>query len=424
MTWFTINTSTRGKGEPVSATQPGMELAKAPRRGGSLHFDGADVFAISVTAPVVIGLGWSLFHQGHDVADAWKPELVWLIAICVLNLLDIPNLYGLKFAPDVPLIAAVAVFFSPSIAASIVFLASCDPRELTGKIRPITTLFNRSQVALSVFLASVAAHAVGQLGTSHAVLAAQTLISLVVSLGVNYLLVGVMSSLREHAGPSRVAAMMQLGRPADFAATIAAWSTMAFLLSAAYEVISWWAVVAFCVPSVLGRQVLSRSQQLVKSEAALESKQETVRQLSERVAFERRDERIMISSQLHDEVLQPLFRVSLLCSVVHEDLSSGMLLSLEEDVPALKGACDHASSVLRRFIKDLRTSPIGSRGLPETIIGLARELQSRSQARITTSLTDVGDPPELVQLALYQVVKEALLNAVHHSKAPPESQSS
>jgi signal transduction histidine kinase len=192
---------------------------------------------------------------------------------------------------------------------------------------------------------------------------------------------------------------------------------MAFLLSAAYEIASGWAVIAFCVPAVMGRQVLERSQQLINSQAALETKQEAVRELSELTGIERRDERLMISSHLHDEVLQPLFQVSLLCSVVHEDLASGMLLSLEEDVPALRAACDHASGILRRFINDLRNAPLGSRGLPETINGLVRELQRQSQANVSFHVADVGDPSESIQLALYQVVKEALMNAVHHSQA-------
>jgi signal transduction histidine kinase len=400
----------------MSSSRSGMEVAKAPS-GGRLPLSAADLFAIAVSIPVVLGLGWSLANNQEVLASSWKPELAWLLAIALLNLLDIPNLYGLKLAPDVPLMAAVGVFFDPTMAAGIAFLGSWDQRELTGRIRPLTTVFNRSQVALSVFLGSVAAHAVGHLGPSLTILAAQALASLIVCLGANYLLVGFMSSLVEHAGPSRVASMMRLGRPLDFVATILAWGMMAFLLAAAYEVVSWWAVVAFCVPAVLGRQVLARSQQLLKSEAALEAKQEMVKQLSERVAFERREERVTISSQLHDDVLQPLFRVSLLCSVVHEDLANGMLLSLEEDVPALRMACDHASGVLRRFIKDLRTSPIGSRGLPETITALTRELQGRSQATLVTHIADVGDPPELVQLAAYQVLKEALLNAVHHAKA-------
>src|SRR5262249_42737501 len=175
-----------------SSTRSGMEAAKAPSNGGGLHLSGADLFAIAVSAPVVLGLGWLLSQNQQAVANAWRPELVWLLAIVMLNLLDVPNLYGLKLAPDVPLMAAVAVFFNPTIAASIAFLGSWDQRELTGRIRPLTTVFNRSQVALSVFLASLAAHSVGQLGPSLTTLAAQTLAALVVCLGANYLLVGLM----------------------------------------------------------------------------------------------------------------------------------------------------------------------------------------------------------------------------------------
>ncbi len=357
----------------MATRQPSIGFASTPGNGNRFRLSGADIYAICISFPVTLGLGWTLVHEGGLLTSSWKIMLVWLSALIVLNLLDLPNTYGLKLAPDLPVSSVLAVFFAPGMAACMAFVGSCDRREFTGAIRPTTTLFNRSQVALSIFFASLAAHAVAGPDSAIPILAAQTTLALAVSLCFNYLLVDLMSSLTVHVPPWRAVAMMRLGRPWDFSATIIAWATMAFLLAAAYEVASGWAVVAFCIPAVMGRQVLARSQQLMNSEAALETKQEAVRELSELSGIERRDERLMISSHLHDDVLQPLFQVSLLCSVVKEDLANGMLLSLEEDVPVLKEACDHASGVLRRFIDDLRNSPLGSRGLPETITGLVRD---------------------------------------------------
>lgn len=138
--------------------------------------------------------------------------------------------------------------------------------------------------------------------------------------------------------------------------------------------------------------------------------------LSARIADERRDERLTVAAGLHDEVLPPLYQVHLMGQVLRQDLASGRLLALEDDLPELLRATEYASQAMRVIIRNLRRSSIGAAGLAETLRLLARSLEAESGARIRLELEEVGGSP-LVQLLAYQIAREALRNAVRHAQA-------
>ena len=102
--------------------------------------------------------------------------------------------------------------------------------------------------------------------------------------------------------------------------------------------------------------------------------------------------------------------------VLRQDLASGRLLALEEDLPALLGATESASDSMRELIRSLRDSPLGTGGLPETLRLLVRYLERESTVRISLSCERVGGTP-LIQLLAYQVAREAIRNALRHAKA-------
>jgi signal transduction histidine kinase len=89
---------------------------------------------------------------------------------------------------------------------------------------------------------------------------------------------------------------------------------------------------------------------------------------------------------------------------------------LEEDLPTLPGATEAASESMRALIRSLRDSPLGTGGLAETLRLVVRYMEQESTARIALSCERVGATP-LVQLLAYQVTREALRNALRHSKA-------
>ena len=90
---------------------------------------------------------------------------------------------------------------------------------------------------------------------------------------------------------------------------------------------------------------------------------------------------------------------------------------MEKDIQLLQTACALASVKVRDTISSLRGSPIGMKGLSPSLKSLARDVQSQTRVEIRAHVEDVGEPPPTTVLAVYQVVKEALLNAIKHSRA-------
>jgi signal transduction histidine kinase len=192
---------------------------------------------------------------------------------------------------------------------------------------------------------------------------------------------------------------------------------MGMLLVAAENSLGTLAIVVFMGPALIGRQVLDRSRSTLVAEAAVRMKQRAVTELSSRIFEERRDERERIASNLHDEVVQPLYQVSLMCDVVKQDTASGRLLELDKDVPLLNLTVGLASKNLRNVIGRLRNSPVGIRGLASTLRGLVKDLEVQSNVSVQQSIESVHIQDPALQLTIYQVAKEALTNAVRHARA-------
>jgi two-component system nitrate/nitrite sensor histidine kinase NarX len=149
---------------------------------------------------------------------------------------------------------------------------------------------------------------------------------------------------------------------------------------------------------------------------AYRSKQVALEQLSNRIQDERTDERRLIAADLHDEVMQPLFKVSLLGHVLKTDLATGRLLAMDQDLPELLMAAEVASNSLRDLIGDLRKSTLGRGGLTPALKSLAQGLSTEVAPTVHVNIHDVsGD--DRTELAIYQIAKEALSNAISHSKA-------
>ncbi len=68
-------------------------------------------------------------------------------------------------------------------------------------------------------------------------------------------------------------------------------------------------------------------------------------------------------------------------------------------------------------MKDLRASPIGLRGLASAASALAKDVQAAYPGVVSTKVDAAGALDPQLQLVAYQVCKEALMNAAHHSRA-------
>ncbi len=374
------------------------------------------IFTGALVTPVAVALGWHLVSRHRELAQAAPELLLWAAVLVFLNALDIRTARGARLAADVPIAAAACVLFDPLTAGLLVFVGSLDSRELKGETTLTMALANRSQVALGVILASASAqpwvHSRG-LG-SNAIACA---VALAVWILENYLVVALGISLAQERPFKDSLASLRLGRTVDSALALGAWALIAYLQVTVYDDVGHWTVIAFSLLAVLARQVLATSDSIVQTEERVERQRQAIASITDRIADERKDERIRIASHLHDEVIQPLFQLSLLCEVAKLDLAAGRLLDLDEDVPALVAACGEATEKAREMVRDLRVSPLGSKGLTSTLRGLARSLQSDLRTKVTAEIDEVDHLDSKLQLVIYQICKEALANAAHHARA-------
>jgi signal transduction histidine kinase len=342
--------------------------------------------------------------------------LPWFLLIAVASLIPIHGWKATRLIADAPASIAAALVLSPLEAALLGFLASFDAKEFRGTISLPKTLFNRSQIGILLAGASAAVHQLSDRPANSQWIIPLALLAFGVYTALNYLLVGTAIYLEYEVRISRILRKLYLGVQDDFLVTSVSWAVLGAMLALLYEQIHPYAIIAFLAPTLLSQRALLRSQALVDTHKAYRSKDRALKVLSEQIFQERRDERRMIAADLHDEVLQPLFRVTLMAQVLKADLATGRLLELEQDIPELLTAAEIASNTLRELIGDLRRSPLGRGGLQAAVPRLVAWLSEQSSFKTHTDVGEIELAPG-TQLSVYQILKEALINAVQHAAA-------
>lgn len=154
-------------------------------------------------------------------------------------------------------------------------------------------------------------------------------------------------------------------------------------------------------------------QQLRRSEAALQTSYDRIRNLGWRLLKAQEEERSRIARELHDDISQQLavltIELKLLRRAAHGNDESAA-------AEALKRAEEIGTSV-HDLSHRLHPARLRVLGLVEALEGLKREL---SQPGVTITFTHESVPtplpPELT-LSLYRIVQEGLQNALKHGKA-------
>lgn len=383
------------------------------RRPGGVSINAVFAIGCAIWVPL---LGFLLVSQWRTVVRPDLPELVpWTCVVLASWLLPLRSWHAELFAADFPVMTAAALIFSPAEAAAISFIGSVDPSELR-KSELFKTLFNHSQISCSWFAASFVAHTVAHTPTAAPILVPVALLAILVDTLVNYVLVVYPLSLQLGSPLRRALSHLHVGSWSDFGLAFLAGGSMGAMLAVLYEKTGPWIVPVFLAPALLTRQALLRSQMLIELDHAFKDRETALQHVADEVDRERTDERRLIAADLHDEVLQPLFRVSLFAQVLRRDLAHGKLLELEEDLPQLVSATDEASSTVRDLVGDLRRSGLGRGGLREALTRLVAVTQSQTRIHLHQAVEDV-EPNPRAQLALYQIAKEALGNAMRHSRA-------
>jgi signal transduction histidine kinase len=352
---------------------------------------------------------------GRDALDDHVGQIaLWAAVAAAGDLLAVRPGKGISLSMSLPVTLAAAMLLPPAEACLIGFLGCLDISELKGESTISRVVFNRCQVGFSVMAASFVFHASpGSLDQWPTVLI-WSLLALSADAACNILLIIPAISLRDRVSP-RVSLIRMFGPvPTESLPLYCSMALVAPLLAVAYQAGGPSGLLVSMIPLALARASLIHAQQLHHAEARIESKDVALRRAIEQIAQERRDERLVVAGELHDEVLPPIFKVHLMGQVLRQDLASGRLLDLDADLPELLIATEAAQRAIREVLRDMRKSPLGPGGLRPTIELLAQQLEATSHVRLVLSLDRVGGT-ELAQLVVYQVAREAMANAAKYT---------
>lgn len=403
----------------MSVTTMHLDVAqKSPRPSRSRVPEplAARLLEWAVFVPVLTALTLVALHDWQRISSHFAELLAWVGLAAAADLMPVPLQRNLVLALSFPVLLGAGMVYPAPLVGLIAFFGSMDQRELRREVSLPHGLYNRSQVALSSVAASAIFHSLhGDVDLLPWVVPV-ALIALVVDVLVNFAMVGLATHLGSRMSFAAFLQAVHGGSPAEFLTGYGCFGLLAVLLSIVFEQSGTWGLVVFFIPILLARRMFVRGRRLQDALGIVSDKDRAFKTVSERIGDERRDERLNVAAGLHDEVLPPLYKVHLMGQVLRQDLATGQLLLLEDDLPELLRATEVASDSLRSLIRDLRRSPVGRGGLTETIRLFAESLKVDSNAVFELDLEEVGGSP-FVELLTYQVAREAMRNAVRHSGA-------
>jgi len=125
---------------------------------------------------------------------------------------------------------------------------------------------------------------------------------------------------------------------------------------------------------------------------------------------------MQIAAYLHDDLAQMLFRLTLQVEMAKKRLRQGDFDAVHRDLDGITETKQQTSDAIRALIRDLHRSPIGRKGLGEAIQSFAEDISKGHRTTITADVMEVSLPPP-IQLLIYQIAREAAMNALKHAEA-------
>lgn len=369
---------------------------------------------VSIAAVGLLAL--EITRDPGSVSDAIPAALVWLLAVALADLFSVPVWGSVVLSLSFPVLIAAGIVFPPAVAGLLALLGSGEPRELRREITFGRAAFNRSQIALSTMSAAFVFQWLDADPADWPRVLGITALALLSDTFVNLALVMLAVRLTTGRGVREISDEILLNRPAERITDYLSVGLMAPVLALLFVEAGTWGLLGVLGPVVLAHQLFSSHRELRDASSAVQRKSRALAEAVSHVAEERRQERLFVAGDLHDEVLQPLYKVHLMGQVLRRDLESGRLLDLDTDLPGLLEATEAAQTAIRQILRDLRSSTISSKGLEGTIRLFVAEFQERTGMELSLSIEDVRGS-SLSELVAFQVVREGLTNIEKYSGA-------
>jgi signal transduction histidine kinase len=380
----------------------------------------AEVRSVRVGAAVlfvvVVSLISGLWMDGEPLID-WS-SLPWLALVFLSSVLPVGEQQGSPYLIlDLPILLACSFVLGPASAGLIALLGATSPQELRGRMSISRLVWNHSQIAMSVIAAGLVFMGLGGDSREWPAVLLVAELALVADAAINYFLVALIYSLASGQQIRSVVRTLFIGTPRFFAVFYLGLGIVAAMMAALYIHIGISALLVFLIPVAIATETLRQTISASGARRDLAARREALRCVDERIAEERADERGRIAEALHDDVLQRIFDVTIRAHVIRECYRSGRLLELEQSVPDLVAASERVADELRDVINGLRHSQVGHAGLLGSLVLLSDHLRDRSGIRFVTDFEPGLQVRPEVELVLYQIAREALVNATTHSRA-------
>ena len=377
-------------------------------------------FEVLVVVPTLAGIGILLAQESQDFGQLRLIELaVWIGIIALVELLPVPVWRGVQIGMGFPLLMTVGFLYLPPEAALVALLGESDPRELKREVTPLRALFNRCQVALSVFAASAVFHSQAAIEVSPTVvLIVAAMLAAIVDYLVNSGLVTIGASIHYRMYPTEVIRQLRIGNPAEFVVSYLGLAVFGLVLARLFKIdgVGFWVVPGYVLPLVLARQMFFRSKALEEAHKELQDREHVLRALSTRMAEERQDERGQIAAYLHDDLAQLLFKLSLQVDIAKRHLATGEVAKTQRVLEEIKETKGKTSDRIRALIRDLHRSPLGRAGLAEALRGFILDTARDANVRFHTDISEVALPAPIA-LLVYHIAREGVMNALKHANA-------
>ena len=342
---------------------------------------------------------------------------VWALVVASVELLPVPVSSGLRLSLSFPILLGVAILYdSPFVVAAVILTGLFDIREIKREIPFITALFNRCQTALAFIAGNLVFHSIASVKAPIYLLAPSVLLATVSTYVVNVTLVLSYMRLVYTRSLSSLVQQLRVGALSEFLLSYMGLGFVGVIIARLYDAVHLWSVAAFILPLVFARQMFFRSMALEEASKELKDRERVLRALSNRMAEERQDERMQIAGYLHDDLAQQLFRLTLQAEMAKKRLAQGDVDGVTKHLDGIVTTKQETSDMVRALIRDLHRSPIGRKGLAEAIRSFAEDMSRGGPTAISTDVVEVSLPPP-IQLLIYQIAREATMNALKHAEA-------
>jgi signal transduction histidine kinase len=350
--------------------------------------------------------------------DFGDPALIaWLLGLALVDLFPVPTWGGATFTSNEPLWVAAMITFPPHIAFAIGTVAFLDPREFRREISLQRGLFNRAQTGLAAGVGSLLFHSLAGVTDAWLLLVPSAVLTAAVYNALNVTFVAGAMSLQERTPLRRAARGLLMDSPRDWLLGYLCFGLLGVVIARLYaETGSVWVVGLSALPlMVLGRGALLHVRLAQQEVRNAQEREARLRVSSQRAAAERKDERMHLAAALHDEAIPTFQALNLLATTASVSFHDSD--QMREILQAMRVASDRGSEQLRGIVGELRGSDLGDADLAMAFARLIRDEASRHPGLVLDAHVEEASLPERVTPLVYQIGREALVNAVNHAGA-------